>query len=201
MDDPYLFQRVKEGVDIVEAAERYGLDPDRKGWCSCPFHGERTPSFHLYNQRFTCFGCGASGDVIDLVAELLNTGPLEAVKTLNQDFALGIDLNGPVDAQAALEAETARRERARFKAWREGSLRVLTERFRDLHQAKLFGAAYSSPDFFSDAYAAALREIDTMEHYMDLAAFGEEGEVKANAATINDMVARCRKEGELARGT
>ena len=33
----------------------------------CPFHGEKTPSFVVSEQKqiFTCFGCGASGDVIE----------------------------------------------------------------------------------------------------------------------------------------
>jgi CHC2-type zinc finger protein/Toprim domain-containing protein len=31
----------------------------------CPFHGEKTPSFHVYPDHFHCFGCGAHGDVID----------------------------------------------------------------------------------------------------------------------------------------
>ena len=32
----------------------------------CPFHSEKTPSFHVYTdtQSFYCFGCGAGGDVI-----------------------------------------------------------------------------------------------------------------------------------------
>jgi DNA primase len=35
----------------------------------CPFHGEKSPSFYIFagGQRFHCFGCGASGDVLDFV--------------------------------------------------------------------------------------------------------------------------------------
>ena len=192
-DNPYLFQQVKDRVDIVEAAEHYGLAPDRHGWCSCPFHGENTPSFHLYNQRGKCFGCGWSGDVIDLVAGVLNVGPVEAVKTLNKDFALGIDLDGPVDELAALEAARKRQEKERFKAWREGAVRALTDRFRALHQAKLFGAAYATPEHFPDVYAAALKEIDTVEYYLDLVAFGETEDVISSAAAIDGVVQRIKE--------
>ena len=31
----------------------------------CPFHGERTPSFYVYDDGYHCFGCGAHGDVFD----------------------------------------------------------------------------------------------------------------------------------------
>lgn len=58
----------------------------------CPFHADRSPSFTIYDsgRRFQCFGCGASGDVLDFVqrvhgvgfraaAELLGTGTLPSV--------------------------------------------------------------------------------------------------------------------------
>ena len=33
----------------------------------CPFHGEKTPSFYVYDDHFHCFGCGAHGDAITFV--------------------------------------------------------------------------------------------------------------------------------------
>lgn len=36
-------------------------------WC-CPFHDEKTPSFHVYETHYYCFGCGARGDVLDFWA-------------------------------------------------------------------------------------------------------------------------------------
>ena len=38
-------------------------------WSCCPFHQERTASFHVraHEQRYRCFACGASGDVIDFL--------------------------------------------------------------------------------------------------------------------------------------
>jgi DNA primase len=37
---------------------------------ACPFHEERTPSFHVYRHHFKCFGCGARGDIFDFAALL-----------------------------------------------------------------------------------------------------------------------------------
>jgi CHC2 zinc finger/Toprim domain len=37
----------------------------RNGKTSCPFHNDKTPSFHVFPDRYHCFGCGASGDHID----------------------------------------------------------------------------------------------------------------------------------------
>ena len=36
--------------------------------CLCPFHGEKTPSFHVYDKGFfKCYGCGVGGDVIKFI--------------------------------------------------------------------------------------------------------------------------------------
>lgn len=48
----------------------------------CPFHKEKSPSFTVYSDRYHCFGCGASGDVIDFVAQIENVSTTEAVNSL-----------------------------------------------------------------------------------------------------------------------
>lgn len=60
----------------------------------CPFHADRSPSFTIFagGQRFHCFGCGATGDVLDFVqrahhvglrdaAEMLSNGKVPAART------------------------------------------------------------------------------------------------------------------------
>jgi DNA primase len=47
-------------------AETIQLKRDGKTWTAhCPFHAERTPSFHVFRDHYHCFGCGAHGDVFD----------------------------------------------------------------------------------------------------------------------------------------
>ena len=196
-DNPYLFQTVKEAVDITEAARRYGLDPDRKGWCCCPFHNEKTASFHLHNQRYRCFGCNASGDVIDLVAGIRGIDPLEAVRELNAAFGLGIDLDAPVDAAARASARAEREKRERFKRWREETTRTISGRYRDLHLAIVHGATSDRAAGVSDRCARAMTEIEQIEYYFNIAAFGEDDEVRQAAPVLNAVAARIRKEGQL----
>jgi hypothetical protein len=59
----------------VELKRDYGL---------CPFHAERSPSFHVDRRRnrFKCFGCGAGGDTIEFVRLIQNIGFAEAVRSL-----------------------------------------------------------------------------------------------------------------------
>src|SRR5512144_1619041 len=48
----------------------------------CPFHGEKTPSFHVYDDHYHCFGCGAHGSVIDFVMQAEKVAFPEAVERL-----------------------------------------------------------------------------------------------------------------------
>ena len=68
-----LFELVKQAVCVPEAATYYGLQVSRNRMVCCPFHNDRHPSMKLNERYFYCFGCGATGDVIDLVARLFDT--------------------------------------------------------------------------------------------------------------------------------
>lgn len=50
----------------------------------CPFHADRSPSFTIFadGERFYCFGCGASGDVLDYVMRLHGLGMVDAARCL-----------------------------------------------------------------------------------------------------------------------
>lgn len=58
----------------------------------CPFHSEKTPSFVVSEQKqiFTCFGCGATGDVIEFVKRYYNLDFNEAVDKLATEYGIAI---------------------------------------------------------------------------------------------------------------
>ncbi|MBX4335074.1 DNA primase [Bartonella raoultii] len=78
--------------------QRVTFDPQKSKpsrgdfWCCCPFHGEKTPSFHCDDRkgRYYCFGCGVSGDIFTFLCELDGLHFSESVERL-ADFA-GIKL-------------------------------------------------------------------------------------------------------------
>ena len=72
-----VFEAVKQSVTTRQAASFYGIRVGRNGMVCCPFHNDRTPSMKV-DSRFYCFGCGASGDVIDFAALLHGLGKREA---------------------------------------------------------------------------------------------------------------------------
>lgn len=86
-----LFEKVKAVVTVRQAAEHYGLKVGRGDMACCPFHNDRTPSMKLNEDYFYCFGCGATGDVIDFVARLFNLSNYEAAQKLAYDFEIDPD--------------------------------------------------------------------------------------------------------------
>ena len=102
-------------LDMVAAS----LELTRKGnvwWTSCPFHAEKTSSFKIEYRRgkekFHCFGCGASGDVVDWIQRTRNVTFAEAKRILGEE---------------RIKPDPALIEKRRQQAWRA---RILT-RYHD----------------------------------------------------------------------
>ena len=73
----------------------------------CPFHGEKTPSFYVYEDGYHCFGCGAHGDAIGFVMQTRGATFLEAVQTLAGEA--GLEMPRP---EPSMEAAGARPPRS-----------------------------------------------------------------------------------------
>ncbi|MDD7259789.1 MAG: CHC2 zinc finger domain-containing protein [Eubacteriales bacterium] len=82
-----VFETIKAAVKPRQAAEHYGLRVLPNDMTYCPFHKDRHPSMKLNEDYFFCFGCGASGDVIDFAARLFGISLKDAAKKLAEDFA------------------------------------------------------------------------------------------------------------------
>lgn len=72
--------------DIVDVVSDYVSLTPKGGsfWGLCPFHGEKTASFHVLQDRqlYHCFGCGKGGGVISFVMEVENLPFLDAARLL-----------------------------------------------------------------------------------------------------------------------
>ena len=95
-----LVQVIQEYVPLKRVGSKY------KGLC--PFHSEKTPSFHVDPDKgfFHCFGCGAGGDVFKFLELHEKVAFPEAVRMLAQKF--GVTLPDPVDGSS----DDARRDSA-----------------------------------------------------------------------------------------
>ncbi|WP_119328220.1 DNA primase [Cysteiniphilum halobium] len=81
-----FIRQIVASTDIVEVISKYvTLKKTGKNFMACcPFHNEKTPSFSVSpdKQLYHCFGCHASGDVIDFIAEHNSLSFIEAVEEL-----------------------------------------------------------------------------------------------------------------------
>jgi len=109
---PSFLDEIRDRVPISDVIGRH-VTWDRKKtntsrgdwWACCPFHGEKSPSFHCEDRkgRYHCFGCGVSGDHFKFLTELENLNFPEAVERV-ADMA-GISMPA-ADPQAAARERT-----------------------------------------------------------------------------------------------
>ena len=66
----------------------------------CPIHGEKSPSFYVYDDHFHCFGCGAHGDAISFVMQIQGTTFPEAVEQLASEAGMEVPKSTPQAAEA-----------------------------------------------------------------------------------------------------
>jgi len=87
----------------------------------CPFHGEKTPSFYVYEDHFHCFGCGEHGDAITFVMKTTGAGFMEAVETLAAEAGMEVPKASPQQKEAeerrAGIAEVLDAAARQFQAW------------------------------------------------------------------------------------
>ncbi len=196
-----LFQSIKSNVSIPEAAEAYGIQPNRHGMARCPFHDDRNPSLKLNPDYYYCFGCGATGDVIDLAAQLFSLNPYEAAKKLADDF--GID---PTDHQTGSELIKPKHPYVRALEEDERYCRqVLSDYLSLLRDWRIRYAPRPEDESLDDRFVESCQMLDVIEHYLDILAVGEleerisivrflmkDGKIQA----LEEMVKRKQKGGE-----
>lgn len=161
--DSDLPSKIKEQADIVQViGESVELKKAGVRFLGCcPFHNEKTPSFSVHpgQQFFYCFGCGASGDVIEFQMKYHNMDFQAALKELARRYQIEI----PEKPMSPQEQEKRRKRNLMYAVnekvasiWQEclhrdnmasGARDYLEERGIPLVIQKQFGLGYApSPD-------------------------------------------------------
>ena len=189
-DDGLPLEEFKARLPLAEIVARH-VKLARRGrehFGLCPFHKEKTPSFHVVEDKgfYHCFGCGAHGTAIDFVMQIEHLGFGDALERLAELTGL------PAPRRAAPQAsESGERQRAANEAaalWFQAQLRApvgaeamayLERRGVDPATARAFGLGYAPDDRtalrmalrtqgFDDAALAAaglLRAVESGEPY------------------------------------
>ena len=105
-----VIEEVRLRNDIIEVVSGY-VKLERKGrsyWGLCPFHSEKTPSFHVEpnKQFFYCFGCNKGGSVIQFIMNIENLEFVDALKLLADRAGIALP-----ESEDPKERERARRRK------------------------------------------------------------------------------------------
>jgi DNA primase len=85
----------------------------------CPFHGEKSPSFHVHPDRgfYKCFGCDAKGDVLTFVQKQENIGFTDALRLLGKRYGVEVENEDPRAARVRSEKEAIYHANEVARAW------------------------------------------------------------------------------------
>ena len=178
-----IYETVKAAISVKDAAEQYGLKVNRNGMTCCPFHDDRHPSLKLNEDYCYCFGCGATGDVIDFTARLFGLSSYEAAQKLVADF--GLDPDKPPAAAALRKSKYPL-----VRAFRQDELycrRGLNDYLRLLEDWRVQYSPHSPEEELDDRFVESCQMLDYVEHLADILAVGElEHRVKAVQMLLSD---------------
>lgn len=153
------FESVKAAVPLRQAAETYGLSVSRNGMTCCPFHEDRHPSLKLNKDYFYCFGCHASGDVIDFTGRLFGISIKDAAEKLAEDFGINPRLSAQSDIPDYHAEPSQNGERL--------CICVLREYLRHLRIWQLRYRPEKPGDPIHPRFAEAMRTLHTVNHLLD----------------------------------
>ncbi|MFP4238479.1 MAG: DNA primase [Rhodosalinus sp.] len=141
---PGFLDELRSRLSIGQVVGRKVIWDSRKSnqargdlWAPCPFHQEKTASFHVDDRKgyYYCFGCHAKGDAISFVRETENLGFMEAVEVLAREAGMQMPARDP---------------RAQEKADRLGRLREAMEAaVRHFRMQLATGAAAEARDYLA----------------------------------------------------
>ena len=183
------FKTIRAAVPTIQAAKDYGLDVGRHGMARCPFHDDHSPSLKL-DDRFYCFGCGASGDVIDFTARYFGISLQSAAEKLCRDY--GLSSGDPLQIQS----------RPNIRKFREdellcihtlGAYRKLLEDWKERYVPQ------PDSDIWDLRFCEALKALSTVDHLLDCLTIGtlEQRVAMVDSLLVSiipEMQERLRKE-------
>lgn len=162
---------IKDAVSMMDICHQYGLPVNRGGFTNCPFHGEKTASFKVFNapgrKGWYCYGCHQGGSVIDFVEKFFGLDFFGAVKRINLDFNLEL----PIDSELTAEQQKQQRIIAYQRRKRETERQKQRDRLRTAYDRALENYArldmdaqkarsVGNPDALTDSMIYALKNID-----------------------------------------
>lgn len=120
---------ILENLSMIDILDKYNIK--RKG-CQfvCPFHEDKNPSAKAYKNSYFCFGCGKTGDLIQFVEYYFNIDFKTAMKTINNDFNLGLSYK--IDKKQLNEIKKNRKNKEKQKLLYNKKIIQLCDKIKEL---------------------------------------------------------------------
>ncbi len=161
-----VFSIVKENVSALQVAQMYGLKVSSKGMACCPFHTDKSPSMKV-DRRYYCFGCGATGDAVDLAAQLLGMTPRDAAVKIADDFGIPIDEKTVPKSRTKAPAKARADPQKEAAEWIMKSVRMLLDYKWKLSEWKTKYAPRSMDEEWHPLFCEALDKREWIEYLLD----------------------------------
>lgn len=180
-----FYESIKAAISVKQAAEHYGLKVNRSDMACCLFHDDRHPSLKLNKDYFFCFGCGATGDVIDFAARLFDLSSYEAAQKLASDFGL--------DPKTPIAAAMVKPKRPYIRQFREDEMlcfQVLMDYLHLLEDWKVRYAPKTPDDDLDDRFVEACQMLCHIEYMADILTVGN---LEERVAVVDELM----KDGKI----
>ena len=162
-----IAQAIRDSVTMGEIVKVYAPStPPRHNRIPCPFHNGKDYNLSLMPYGYKCFVCGAAGDAIAFVKDLLGLSTrVDAMRRINQDFGLRLPLDGEVDAQFIETAinrrkEAQERERIRQEWWTQ--YHTLMDEWIECDKVK------RTAEPMSDEWCNAMKRLEYIGYRLDV---------------------------------
>lgn len=150
----------------------------------CPFHDDRHPSMKV-DERFYCFGCQETGDVIDFTAKLFHLRNYEAAQKLIQDFGLSVDKNPTPSVLIKLQCPPDIIHH---------TFRILSDYIKMLEEWQSIYAPKSPQEPLHPYFITALKHLDKLRYYQDIFIHGSKDEQTELTSELQEDVKRFERE-------
>lgn len=150
---------LKQSISMREIVEQYGIKIDRKGFCCCPFHKEKTASMKIYKDSYYCFGCGESGDIFSFVQKMDGVD----FKTAFQN--LGGTYNNEGDYRHKLFRYRMEKQKETEKARLQREAEEKRQIIQEIKLQKLFVRIFP---VFDDDWCAAVSRLEYLFYRLEL---------------------------------
>lgn len=192
------FDEVKSRTNMQDIAIQYGFTPNRSGFICCPFHAEKTPSCKLYSNSYYCYGCGEGGDCIKFVSRLFDITALDAVKKINADFGLYLNVGDKTRANISKQNKQTALSLSQiiqnYKDTEKHYFKVLNKYYKLLKAWKEQFAPISMDEEPYPLWVKACHELPMVDHYCMILCQAPEDERRQFCSDHADYIKQIEKE-------